>query len=133
MEQRTGFLRDSVLQSLTSIFQFLCRLGINLQAISTHTNINYSLQQGRITKAIIHKKQRKSTNTNLKYSSKYLSCIMEISIASNFQSSRVQSSLGYQKGCPYLNFSKCECVKQVHCLNKIKYDFTKYIFNLLHL
>jgi hypothetical protein len=45
----------------------------------------------------------------------------------------VQSSLGYQKGCPRLNFSKCEYVKRVHCLNKIKYDFTKCTFNLLHL
>ena len=40
---------------------------------------------------------------------------------------------GIQKGCPYQNFSKCKCVKQVHCLNKIKYDFTKCTFNLLYL
>jgi hypothetical protein len=40
---------------------------------------------------------------------------------------------GIQKGCLYKNFSPCKCVKQVHFLNKIKYDFIKCGFALLHL
>jgi hypothetical protein len=50
-----------------------------------------------------------------------------------YEKSGYSQAWGTQKGCPHLNFSKCECVKQVHCLNKIKYDFTKCTFNLLHL